>query len=121
MVGFVNGDGPHAFFSIDSTNNGGPVSYYISPQIVPPAAAPAPIRAQVVPGGVRLSWRPVQGATRYEIWRGQPKTLLGSTTGTSYLDARAPRGKALSYAIRARNASGPGPFSSPTISRRSGK
>ena len=27
MVGFVNGEGPHAFFSIDSTNNGGPVSY----------------------------------------------------------------------------------------------
>ena len=121
MVGFVNGDGPHAFFSIDSTNDGGSVSYYVSPQIVPPAAAPAPVRAQAVPAGVRISWHAVEGASRYEIWRGRPKTLLGSTTRTSYFDASAPLGRASSYAVRARNAAGPGPFSVPVIVRRTGK
>lgn len=121
MVGFVNGDGPHAFFSIGSTNNGGQVSYYVSPQIVHPAAAPSAVRAQAVPGGVRISWHAVQGATRYEIWRGRPGALLGSTTGTTYLDARAPRGRASSYVVRARNAAGPGPFSAPVIGRRTGR
>src|SRR5262249_55248085 len=50
MVGFVNGDGTHAFFSIDSTNNGGPVNYYVSPQtvnpqIVHPTTAPTSLHA----------------------------------------------------------------------------
>jgi hypothetical protein len=121
MVGFVNGDGPHAFFSLASIRDNGPAAFYVSPQIVPPAGAPASVRAQPAPAGNRLSWRPVQGATRYEIWRGQPKTLLATTTGTSYLDTSAPRGKASNYTLRARNAAGPGPFSPPVISRRRGK
>jgi hypothetical protein len=121
MVGFVNGDGPHAFFSLASTRNGEPADYYVSPEIVPPAAAPSAVRVQAVPRGVLISWHEVVGATRYEIWRGRAKTLLGSTTGTRYLDTTAPHGKASSYAVRARNAAGPGPFSVPVLGRRGGK
>ncbi len=121
MVGFVNGDGPHAFFSLASTRNGQPAAYYVSPEVVPPAQAPAGLGARVEPGGIRVSWQPVTGATHYEIWRGQPKALLATTTKTGYLDATARRAQATRYAVRARNAAGPGPFSATVTSRRSGK
>jgi hypothetical protein len=118
MVGFVNGDGPHAFFSIDSTNNGGPVNYYVSPEIVPPATAPTSVRAQTESAGFRISWHPVPGATRYEIWRAQPEMMVAATAKTSYLDTKAPPVKTTTYQIRARNPAGPGPLSATVIARR---
>ncbi len=118
MVGFVNGDGPHAFFSIDSTNNGGPVAYYVSREIVAPTAAPSAVQARAVSGGVRIVWHAVTGASRYEVWRVKPKTLLASTTKTGYVDASALRGRPSSYEVRARNAAGPGPFSLTVNGRR---
>jgi hypothetical protein len=118
MVGFVNGDGPHAFFSLDSTRNGQPASYYVTPQIVAPTTAPSQVRTQPVPAGIRISWRPVKGATEYEIWRGQPKKQLTSTTRTTYLDASAPRGKTSLYTVRARNQAGSGPYSPSVTGKR---
>ena len=117
MVGFVNGDGPHAFVSIDSTNNGGPINYYLSPEIVPPIA-PSALRAQTEATGIEISWHIVPGATGYEIWRAQPKKLLGTTAHTSYLDTSAQRGTTSTYQIRARNAAGQGLFSTTVTGRR---
>ncbi|HEV8103642.1 MAG TPA: FG-GAP-like repeat-containing protein [Gaiellaceae bacterium] len=118
MVGFVNGDGPHAFFSLGSTRDGQPASYYVTPQIVAPTTAPSQVRTQPVPGGIRISWRPVNGATEYEIWRGRPKKLVTSTVRTTYLDTRTRPGKVAVYSVRARNQAGPGPFSPSVTAKR---
>jgi hypothetical protein len=111
MVGFVNGDGPHALFSLASIRDNSPAAYYVSPEIVAPTTAPSSLRAQTTPHGIRISWHPVAGATRYEVWQAQPKLLLGSTSTTSYLDTRARHPQRTRYEVRARNAAGPGPFS----------
>jgi hypothetical protein len=111
MVGFVNGDGPHAFFSLASVRDNSTAAYYISPEIVAPTTAPTSPHAQTTPHGIRISWHPVAGATRYEVWQAQPKLLLGSTSTTSYLDTRARHPQRTRYQVRARNAAGAGPFS----------
>lgn len=121
MVGFVNGDGPYALFSLASIRDNQPAAYYISPEIIAPTTAPTALHAQTTPRGIHISWHPVAGATHYEIWRGQPKTLLATTTKTSYLDATAPPGKPSSYEVRPLNQAGPGPFSLTVTSRRNKK
>jgi hypothetical protein len=95
-VGFVNGDGPHAFFSVEwlsKYRSGG--HYYVSPEVVPPAV-PGGVVARSVSAGVRISWRSVADATSYAVWRATPGasyTRVGATTQTSFMDRTASAGR----------------------------
>jgi hypothetical protein len=110
MVGFVNGTGPHALFSVDTAGGDATTAYYyVAAQIVPPAA-PTRVRAVRLTRGVRVSWRPVADATRYEVWRSGHR--IGTLTGKALVDVKAPR-SATTYTVRALNAAGFGPFSTP--------
>lgn len=101
-VGYVNGDGPHALFSVESKPLGeGPSRYYITPQVVAPAA-PTHLRATYSRGGVRLTWARVSSASGYQVRRNG--TLIATTSATSYLDRKPSRRP--SYTIRGTNAAG---------------
>jgi len=101
-IGYVNGDGPHALFSVafqvvDEATS----TYYVTPQIVVPAA-PSGLRAVLARGTVHLRWSRVAQASQYEVRRNGK--LLGTTSGTSFVD-RHPTKRA-SYTVRSVNAAG---------------
>jgi hypothetical protein len=101
-VGFVNGDGPHAFFSVEWNSRG---NYYVAPEIAS-LAAPTGLAASSVPQGIRLTWQSVADATSYTIRRATPSTRytgLGSTTRTSFTDRTARPGRAYRYTVEARS------------------
>jgi hypothetical protein len=101
-IGYVNGDGPHALFSVESKPlTEGPSRYYITPQVIAPTA-PTDVRATRSRGSVRLTWARVLGASHYQIRRNG--ILIATTPATSYLD-RKPN-KRPSYTIRSVNAAG---------------
>ena len=101
-IGWVNGDGPPALFSVEfHPLDEGTSHYYVTPQLVAPAA-PASVRAARVRGGVRISWARVAQASRYDVRRNGK--LLATTTATSYVD-RHPKAHA-SYTVRSVNAVG---------------
>jgi fibronectin type 3 domain-containing protein len=66
---------------------------------------------------VRITWDPVPGASRYEVWRstaqGGTYELLAETTATSYDDRNVTVGTTYWYKVRAWNVLGYGPFSDP--------
>jgi len=66
---------------------------------------------------VRITWDPVPGAARYEVWRaasqGGTYELLAETTATSYDDRAVTAGTTYWYKVRAWNVLGYGPFSEP--------
>jgi subtilisin len=68
--------------------------------------------------GIQVSWGAPSGpaATSYEVWRstGGAYALLTSTSSTGLKDMSTTRGGSYSYEIRAVNAVGPGPYSTPT-------
>jgi hypothetical protein len=105
-IGYVNGDGAHALFSVEWRPLGSPSHYYVTPQIVPPSA-PARVRAVRLRGGVRVIWPPAAQASRYQLRRNG--TLVATTTTTTYLDRRP--GRHPSYTVRSVNAAGTSPFS----------
>jgi hypothetical protein len=120
-VGFVNGDGPHAFFSVEwkSVDNSGG-HYYVSPEIVRPAA-PTGVGARSVRAGIRITWRGVADATSYAIWRASPGTRyarVGSTTRTVFTDRTARVGNTYRYAVQARNGAAASALSHPAAVRR---
>ena len=55
--------------------------------------------------GIRLSWKKVSGAKRYQVYRSDKPdgtyTKLTSTTSTSYTDTSAPKNKVSYYKVRA--------------------
>ena len=99
-IGWVNGDGPHALFSVEWLPlEQGPSPYYVTPEYVAIPAAPTSIHATRGGKAVRLRWSPVSGATRYQVLR--DRTLIATTTATSYTDHKP--GKRPTYTIRATN------------------
>ena len=116
MVGFVDGAGPHAFVSAGGDGRGR-LNVYVSRQLQLPAA-PTAVRSVGLRGGIRLTWQAVPDAARYEVWRVQPSARIGSPAAATFLDAKAPRGKAVRYRVRAVNAVGAGPFAPPVLGRR---
>jgi FG-GAP-like repeat/FG-GAP repeat len=120
-VGFVNGDGPHALFSVEwksKDSSGG--HYYVSPEIARPAI-PTGLVARPVPAGIRISWRSVTGATSYAIWRamaGTPYGRIGTTTQTIFTDRTAKVGQTYRYAVQARNGTATSVLSRAVITRR---
>jgi hypothetical protein len=108
-IGYVNGDGPHALFSVDSRPVGEATSkFYVTPQIVVPAA-PTHVRATRSGGTVRVTWSQVRGAGRYEVRR--RGLLIATTHATSYFDRKP--GSHPSYTVRALNAAGSSADSAP--------
>jgi hypothetical protein len=86
----VNGDGAHAFFSVE-WNAGG--HYYVAPEIIRPTA-PTGLAATSVPAGIRITWQAVTGARSYTISRATLRTRyarIGSTTRTSFTDRHKDR------------------------------
>jgi hypothetical protein len=101
-IGWVNGDGPHALFSVEFNPIGEATShYYVTPEIIAPAT-PTGVRAVRAKTGVRLSWTRVAGATSYEVRRGGK--LVATTGASSWLDRKP--GKRPRYTLRAVNAAG---------------
>jgi hypothetical protein len=102
-IAYVNGDGPHALFSVDFR----PIAdhqasnYFVTPQIVPPAA-PRHVRAILVPGGIRVTWTPVAQASRYQVRRNG--TLMATTSSATFFDRHPARGAG--YTVRSVNAAG---------------
>lgn len=108
-IGYVNGDGPHALFSVEFHPLGeGPSRYYVTPQLVPPSP-PTGLRATRSRAGVWLRWVRVPGASRYEIRRN--RTLIATTKATSYLDRKP--GSHPTYTLRSVNAVGSSADSAP--------
>jgi hypothetical protein len=104
-IAWVNGDGPHALFSVEFHPLGQAAShYYVAPQIVAPAA-PTHVRMTRVGTSIRVSWSQVAGATRYEVVRNH--LLIAKTSATTFVDRRP--GKHPTYAVRAANAAGTSP------------
>jgi FG-GAP-like repeat len=101
-IGWVNGDGPQALFSVEFHPLGeGPSRYYVAPQLIAPAA-PTSVHARRAGARVRLGWTRVAGATHYDVRRNGRS--IGTTTSTSYVDRRP--GRRPAYTIRAVDAAG---------------
>ncbi|MGY1811349.1 fibronectin type III domain-containing protein [Blastococcus sp. SYSU D00820] len=62
-------------------------------------AEPGGLTATPEDGGVRLTWEAVDGALRYEVYRGE--RLITETESTEYLDEQAPPASEQTYAVRA--------------------
>jgi len=101
-IGYINGAGPHALFSVEFQSLGSGLSnYYVDAQILAPLA-PTGVRAVRIAAGVRVSWKPVAAASRYQVRR--RGKLIAVTAATSFVD-RAP-GKRPTYTVRSSNAAG---------------
>ena len=119
-VGFVNGAGPHAMISV-ATREGTIASYFVSSQLVK-LSAPTRVTATRTPqGGVRIRWRAVDGASRYEVWRSTTaqgrRSQISTAPATTVVDRTAVRGRSYSYVVRAIAPGQKGPFSTAATSR----
>ena len=69
-------------------------------------------------GKPKLSWKPVEGAVKYEVYRSTSKsgtyTKITTTSSASYTDKSATKSKTYYYKVRAITADGTaGAFSNP--------
>ena len=106
--------------AVDANGVPGPWSEYASatPSSASPASLlPAPaLKAEAGEYAVELSWAPVPGAVRYELWAwdsasGWQQLDDGNLTGASYTHSGLTAGRKYYYTIRAVNAAGePGPW-----------
>ena len=115
-VGFVNGAGSHALLSV-ATRQGTTASYFVSRQLVE-LSAPTSVRAtRTSQGGVRVRWRAVDGAVRYEVWRStaphRTRSRVATTTLTTAVDRTVARRRTYRYVVRAIAPGQTGPFSIP--------
>lgn len=84
-----------------------------------PPSAPAGVAAQVLSGTVvRLTWAANPSATSYQIFRGG--VLIGTVSGTTFLDQGAIPSTSYSYAVVAVNAYGNSPASAPIATTTAG-
>ncbi len=119
LLGIVdaNGDGRPDLYS---TAGGNTEQHFLQLQL-PALAAPAGLRARGLLNGVRLTWRPVPGATAFEVWRAaarQARRLIGHTFVPSYDDSDAKRGVTYTYVVRAISGTAKGPFTAPVRGKR---
>ncbi len=85
---WVMGDNTHGQLG-DGTTTGRPTAVQVSAGAIPAPGAPTGLVASdgVANPGVRLSWSPVVGVTRYEVWRGtseNPATATRLTADAPY-------------------------------------
>ena len=85
-----------------------------------PAAPRVTIGNSSASGKPQLTWAPVDGAAKYEIYRSTQQstgfTLLGTTTSTSYVNTGAAVGTTYYYKVRALNVDGAAGAYSSTVS-----
>jgi chitodextrinase len=87
--------------------NASPAAVVTTPETVPPAAPPSLSVHAPKPGRVELAWEPATdnvGVARYEILR--DGAVVGSTTGTAWLDEGLSGGLTYSYGVVAVDAAG---------------
>src|SRR4051812_46978169 len=63
--------------------------------------APTGVNAASQEGGVAVTWRAVDGATSYEVFRDD--TSVGTTNETTLVDSEAPGGTEITYTVVAAN------------------
>jgi FG-GAP-like repeat len=109
----ANRDGHLDIFGSTSAASGGPEEHYLVEQL----ARPGRVRAAKASHGsfqdrVRISWRALPQAARYEVWRslGSKRKRIGSTSSSRFDDRRARGGVRYRYFVRATNRVGAGPF-----------
>jgi glycosidase len=75
-----------------------------------PPDAPAGLTATAATGLVDLAWQPVTGAVAYDVWRsilpGGGYELVGSATGTAFVDDTVRNGTRVHYVVTALDAAG---------------
>lgn len=71
--------------------------------------------------GMTVTWTPVAGATKYNVYRkeidGKEYTLIGTATGTSYTDTTAQSNVVYTYTVSAANDTGCGAYTAKSITR----
>ena len=87
-----------------------------APKAAAPPAAPEGLTAIALDGEVSLAWKPVEGATEYELYRGSSLSDIQRVTPegfseTSFVDTSAVNGQRYYYAIRAASPDGESAFS----------
>lgn len=70
--------------------------------------APVLVSAKCVYGGMKVSWKKVEGAVLYKVYRksGSAWNVIGATNSTDFIDALAPSGGVSSYTVRCFDAAG---------------
>ncbi len=71
--------------------------------------------------GMTVTWTPVAGATKYNVYRkeidGDAYTVIGTATGTSYTDTTAQSNVVYTYTVSAANDTGCGAYTEKSITR----
>ena len=71
--------------------------------------------------GMTVTWTPVAGATKYNVYRkeidGDAYTIIGTATGTSYTDTTAQSNVVYTYTVSAANDTGCGAYTENSITR----
>jgi hypothetical protein len=91
-------------------------------QLALPAQPARVVAAGTRRGSIRLTWRAVAGADRYESWRaskGSSRKRIGVTANARFEDRRVQPRVLYTYWVRAVNAVGRSAFSVPARARRS--
>ncbi|MFA5860977.1 MAG: fibronectin type III domain-containing protein [Candidatus Thermoplasmatota archaeon] len=106
-------------YRIIATNPAGNSTYssdIVGATVSVPIGPEAPTLDTSTARQINVSWTPVDGATEYEVYRGESVLsldLFASTTGSYYLDAPLGNGATFYYAITAASGAGEGPRSNP--------
>ena len=107
------------YYRVKAVNSAGTSAYSNIVSGRAKAAIPAAPRVTIgnssASGKPQLTWAPVDGAAKYEIYRSTQQstgfTLLGTTTSTSYVNTGAAVGKTYYYRVKAVNSAGTSAYS----------
>ena len=117
----ANRDGHVDIFGSTFAASGGPEEHYLVEQLERPGRVGAAKASHgTFRDRVRISWRAVPQAARYEVWRslGGKRKSVGTTSSTRFDDRRGRKGVRYRYFVRATNRVGAGPFSSAGVGYR---
>ena len=109
----ANCDGRIDLFGSTHASPSEPERYYLIEQLGRPGAVTGARASRgTFRDRVRVTWRRVPQADRYEVWRksGSRRVKVGTTRSTPLDDRRARRGMRYRYAVRALNRVGGGPL-----------
>ena len=73
-----------------------------------PVATPILMQTQNVNSGIKITWHPVFGATKYRVFRKSGNTWksIGDTTSTSFTDTNVKSGSSYTYTVRCLSSDG---------------
>lgn len=99
-------------FAVRAKNEGGMSSYSTTQTLLTLPNPPASVNATAAKNSITVSWSAVSGVTGYDVSLGGK---IYSVTSTSYTITGLIAGISYSYAVRAKNASGPGAYSASKV------